>query len=257
MRTLGLDISTRTGWAFMAPFQVLASGLLVSKVDGDFTSAEYPYNYLDMAQFQAKQILQLIEKLDPEVIIIEETNKGRNRYSQKQLEFIHFAVAEAIRHHIKDGIRKLVYIDTSKWRSLLEIEMSKEDRDRNHQRAHQRKGFKDSVEEEVRACFDPEMQEEIDAIDSKRLKKKVAKTYEGIISGIVDEAAGKFRARIDGKMVKHRNKKDVTVELVNSIFQQKFKGRDHDICDSVCLCLGYYELVGVPNAWRTTIHTRS
>lgn len=241
----------------MSPFQIGASGLLVSKVDGDHTSPTYPYNFLSMAQLQAKQILQLVEKFDPDVIIIEETNKGRNRFAQKQLEFIHFAVAEALHHHIKDGRRKLVYIDTSKWRSLLQIEMSKEDREQNHQRATQRKNFKKDLEDQIRACFDPDMQEEIDAIESKRLRKKVAKTYEGIISGIVDEAAGKFRARVEGKMVKHRNKKDVTVDLVNSIFQLKFKARDHDICDSVCLCLGYYELIGEPNAWRTTIHTRS
>ena len=241
----------------MEPRHLIASGLIVSKVDGDYTSPSYPYNYLQMAEDMAKKILALVEKFDPDVVVIEETNKGKNRYSQKQLEFIHFAVASALSHHIKDGRRKMVYIDTSKWRKLLRIEMDKEDREHNAEHSTQRRDFRKQVEEELKPFFEPEMQEELDAIVSKRDRKKLAKAYQELLRGIADEACGKFRVRIEGKVAGRRSKKDLSVDLVNSIFNNMFKSRDHDICDSVCLCLGYYESIGMENLWREITPIRS
>lgn len=257
MRVMGLDLSTRTGFSVMEPFALITSGLIVSKSEGDHTAPNYPYNYLQMAWTLAKRVKALVEELKPDVIVIEETNKGKNRYSQKQLEFIHFAVAEALEGHVLSKQVEIVYIDTGRWRKLLQVDYDKEDRLHNREHSNQRSDFRKNLDEEVRSIFNPEMQEEIDAIDSKRDRKKLAKAYEELLSDIVKEACGKFRVRIDGKVAGRVSKKDLSVELVDSLFPNQFKSRDHDICDSVCLCLGYYESIGVSNKWRTTIRTRS
>jgi hypothetical protein len=64
----------------------------------------------------------------PDVVVVEETNpSGRaGRYSQKCLEFLHCAFLLTIPENYK-----VVYISTSKWRSALQIKLSKDDRKNN------------------------------------------------------------------------------------------------------------------------------
>ncbi len=71
----------------------------------------------------AMTIMDLIVKLNPDEIVIEETNKGKNRYTQKILEFTH----KAVLIELSGCSFKLSYISTSIWRNKLGQKASKED----------------------------------------------------------------------------------------------------------------------------------
>lgn len=253
MRLLGLDISTKTGFSLLEPFGLIAHGVIQSKVVGNEESDDYPFNYLDMAKFTANKVKGLVEKFEPDAIIIEETNKGRNRYHQKQLEFLHFAIAEELRRFTEVKVK---YISTSHWRKLIKLDMSKEDREYNALHKSKKNQFKDDFKEEVYALIGPEVKEELALIESKRELRKISRLYDLVIQSIVSEQVGKHRVKIEGKVSSAISKKDLSVDLVNRVFGTSFKGRDNDICDSVCLCLGYYELLGTNNRWRSTTHTK-
>lgn len=128
-RILSLDMSSKTGWS-----------LLVSSADGhsliesgiiDKTSepiGQYPVNYVDWAYQVFADILRLIQRLNPDVLVIEETVAGSKQvYSQKILEWIHFLVAK----YIKESYIEAVYLLTGTWRSEVGCIMTNEERKRN------------------------------------------------------------------------------------------------------------------------------
>lgn len=128
-RVLSLDISTKTGWS-----------LLVSGSDGVELEAygqepamseppgQYPGNYVDWAYAVYGKITALIDRLHPDVLVIEETASGsKSIYSQKILEFIHFLIAKLI----KECNIKAIYLLTEVWRREVGCVMSKAEKDRN------------------------------------------------------------------------------------------------------------------------------
>jgi len=128
-RILSLDMSTKTGWA-----------LLVSEKDGYFLEeygqvpqipeppGQYPSNYIDWAMTLYGKVIELVDRLAPDVLVIEETASGsRNIYSQKILEWLHFLVAKMVKEcHIKT-----VYMLTEQWRRETGCVMSKDEKKRN------------------------------------------------------------------------------------------------------------------------------
>jgi len=132
-RILALDMSTSTGWAVIDEGEELVDyGTIVQKVWGETapynTEKEgYPFNYLDAAKRMMLNIFDVYYKFAPDVIVIEETNKGKNRFAQKMLEFIHCLVIDICR----DEEVRVVYLDTSKWRQTMSLYMSKEDKKKN------------------------------------------------------------------------------------------------------------------------------
>lgn len=87
------------------------------------------FMFQDLALAVARHVGQLITDHNPDLIAIEQTNQGRSRTTQKELEFIHFAVlAEARRLGVQ---YKITYIDSSGWRSLCEQKMTKAQKDHN------------------------------------------------------------------------------------------------------------------------------
>ena len=120
MKLLGLDISTKTGFAVINDEALSDYGLIKSKID-----ASDDFSYLDKALDLGNSIGALIEKHRPDKIIIEQTNQGRFR-TQKLLEFIHMAVL--LRISALNLRSRVQYIDTSRWRSILKIRLTKEQR---------------------------------------------------------------------------------------------------------------------------------
>lgn len=123
MRRLALDISTKTGYALFEDDKLLEHGTL--RLDKKVESfGEYPKSYYLAASAMCDLIDKLIQRVHPEEIVIEETNKGKNRYTQKILEFTHCCVIEwcGIEHYNLP----LKYINTSDWRKTLGIIMPKE-----------------------------------------------------------------------------------------------------------------------------------
>ncbi len=132
MRVLALDASTKSGWALFVDGELTDSGALAPVKIEDFNvnddphkSPKYPYNIVDGAHKIARQVYDLVTGIAvrPDIVVIENTNKGRNRHTQRILEFMHFTILMMLRDLPMD----MVYMDTSEWRSIIGLWMNKED----------------------------------------------------------------------------------------------------------------------------------
>lgn len=137
-KILTLDLSTSTGWAFsntspgQATFNIDYGVIKLDKPIHEH-AATYPWSYLLAVAALVSQIEQLVEGLHPDIIVIEETNGSRARYTQKVLEFIHFGVLQMIAKYIvnKNFKAQVVYINTSDWRKVLGLHLTKDDKKKN------------------------------------------------------------------------------------------------------------------------------
>jgi len=127
LKLLALDISSHTGWAVFEDGKLVRHGLI--ELDAPVLSfGNYPYTYVRAAQTQVRAILKLFHAEKPDQVCTEETNLGKNRYSQKFLEFLHCKFVESLDDV---GMPVLSYISSSAWRSTLGLSMSKEDKKNN------------------------------------------------------------------------------------------------------------------------------
>ena len=130
MRVLGLDMSSKTGYAFLDNEKLSSYGLIQAFKDDSLYDLVEDYKYMGAAKEIARDINNLFEDSgEPDFVCIEQTNKGRDRNSQKYLEFIHFAVLDLLK--VRGMERRVRYIDTSFWRRALKISLSKEQRAHN------------------------------------------------------------------------------------------------------------------------------
>ena len=138
MLVLALDISTKTGWALFKDKHLLVKygQEEVTVVDYNFRidkkshpekSPLYPKNFVDSSNEMADKIFALIKELKPDIIVIENTTKSKNRHSQRWLEWCHKTIIEKL----IENKRVFQYIDVSEWRSRLNIKLSKEDKKNN------------------------------------------------------------------------------------------------------------------------------
>ena len=129
MIIVGLDIATNTGIAVIDNGKLTYYSLVPSPVfHFDHSTAE-DYRFIETANRIADAISLTLKPLEFDFIFIEQTNKGRNRTTQKQLEFIHFAVLSKLKEMSTDTVVK--YIDTSAWRRILTIKLNKTQNDHN------------------------------------------------------------------------------------------------------------------------------
>lgn len=128
MLILGLDISTKTGYALVESSSQPGQDLFEL---GLFTVPEqegpYPSSYIKRTQMMGKLITDYIDTKNVGLAVIEDTNPGRNAYGQKLLEWTHFIV---ICHLESKGI-PIIYLRTGIWRQALEAKLSPEDRKNN------------------------------------------------------------------------------------------------------------------------------
>jgi len=128
VKVLGLDISTKTGYAVIQDGVLISHGLKTAdKVDlpglcEDFT-------FVARARAMGEHVYKLLVQVQPDVIVIEQTNLGRSRTDQKLLEFTHFEVLRRILECEREY--QVRYVDTSQWRSILQIKLSSEQRSHN------------------------------------------------------------------------------------------------------------------------------
>ncbi len=136
MRVLALDASTKCGWALFVDGKLVESGALPPVSIEDFNvnddphlSPFYPYNVVYGARLIAKQCVDICYAKNPDVIVVENTNKGKNRHTQRILEFIHYVLLSKF----EDRPWLIRYMDTSEWRKLVGLWMSKDDKKNNRQ----------------------------------------------------------------------------------------------------------------------------
>lgn len=227
MRVLAFDLSTKTGWALFEHDKLLCYGQLNAKVVGDMTSPNYPKNYIDMATKMAFEVKGKITSSNPNYIVTEETNKGKNRYSQKQLEFIHFAV-----NHVNG---KISYIDTSDWRTTLGITLDKEQRKDNRTVIAARKAEFDRIYSIVADWNKVTFIEEESKATNKRELNKIRKQHHLKVTQETKDRMKSFRYKEEGKVKGKTGVKNLSVSYVNEKFSLQLKLKDNDIADAICI----------------------
>lgn len=111
-RWISLDISTNTGFTIFAKnaakdsngYIIDSYGLINAKITdyksdikkySDFPDI-YPVNFLYTSMVLAKEIRTLIREEKIEYVVIEHTEKGKQRLSQRTLEWFHFAICNML-----------------------------------------------------------------------------------------------------------------------------------------------------------------
>lgn len=128
-RVLSLDLSTKTGYALL----LLSDEGICLEAYGQVDkiscpeNESYPGSYVTWAYMCYQKVEELIEKYQPDVLVVEEVTKSRNPFSQKILDYLHFLVAKFIQ---ETGIKN-VYFQTGDWRSEIGSYMNSEEKKRN------------------------------------------------------------------------------------------------------------------------------
>ena len=111
----------------------------------------YPGNYVDWAYQIFGKISELIDRMAPDVLVIEETCAGsKNVYSQKILEFCHFLLAKMIR----DRNLEACYMLTGQWRFETGCSMTKEESKRNKEVREYKKAIEKKTGAKPTAAYD-------------------------------------------------------------------------------------------------------
>jgi hypothetical protein len=88
----------------------------------------YPAGYLLAAEAMAYQVFCLVRQHKPDYVVIEETNQGRSRFTQKLLEFTHCILLQMI---MKGLGARVHYVSTKDWRDSLSVRLTKDDKRQN------------------------------------------------------------------------------------------------------------------------------
>lgn len=123
MRYIGLDISTNTGYAIFDDNVLSTYGVFTRKVEGykadvksykDFPEC-YPNNFIKTIEEITSECIKIIEDHKVEMVIIEHPEKGKQRLSQRLLEWTHLTLVKELNN------KKIPfkYILVSDWRSVV------------------------------------------------------------------------------------------------------------------------------------------
>ena len=134
MNVISLDISTKPGYAIFIDGKLIRYGTQwADKVAEDF--GPYPWNYIDLAQHVVDRLYrEVIEPIKYKIpgqelhFVIEETTTSQNNYSQKKLEFVHFALIKKLS---ANGHTKVFYVRDGQWKGVVSARLNKEERDLN------------------------------------------------------------------------------------------------------------------------------
>lgn len=134
MRVLALDLATTTGWSLFEGElgqepKLLRYGIATNNGPVKENYGKYPYSFVDAADDVGGAVWSVVVETDPDIIVIEEINKARARFSQKLLDFIHYSVLKRLHSYCEQD--KVLYISTSEWRKVLGIKLSKEQKKNN------------------------------------------------------------------------------------------------------------------------------
>lgn len=215
MKLLALDLSTSTGWSVFDGTKVLSYGTLEKVTTREYKQEirsfkdypdSYPMNLMESAAKVAKMCGELYDEYQPDIVVIEEINKGRARISQKLLGFIQMAVADIL---LSKGAT-LKFLTSDCWRNITKCRSSKEEKNFNAKISRIKKKRKKELEKKVKA--------------GEITKEEAAKK-------------AKLPAKIDGKVVGRKGTKDYALRRVKEIFDIDMKKKENDAADALLLGL--------------------
>lgn len=134
MRILCIDLSLHCGYAVLEsetqnPSKLITYGTIHYEGTSIKDYDNYPWSYINVIQSHISNVMWKVREHCPDIIVIEETNRGKARYTQKVLEFLHYEFLHSVRKERPD--LSVVYLDTSHWRSVLGIWMNKDQKKQN------------------------------------------------------------------------------------------------------------------------------
>lgn len=105
-----------------------------------YDSSNHPDDFVEFIdQYINELILKIIELTQDkrvDIFVIEQTNKGRDRWRQKMLEWLHLIFYQKINYPIK---KRIEYVDSFEWAKILNLSLSKHERKHNKEiRQHNR-----------------------------------------------------------------------------------------------------------------------
>ena len=117
-----------------------------------YDSSKHPNDFLFYVDDYIEGLIKEINsrKWVFDYIVIEQTNKGRDRWKQKLLEWLHYKLCYRVFYYkdLFDGV-EVKYIDTMEWRKILGIKVSKEDKRANRKIRIHNKEVKVSGEKRI------------------------------------------------------------------------------------------------------------
>jgi len=242
LKVLSLDISSETGWSLFDNAKLISYGQSISSVRGG-QEGDYPLNIIRAAKLMADELAVIIKENDVHFVVIEETNLGKNRYSQKVLEFFHCVIVDTINAFSGKSETQIKYLDSSEWRAALGLALSSDQRKENknikNEREEQKAIFERGWWNENNESFQKEILEL-----GKRDSNKIKKIYNARCNKYILDNMRKFRTKS-----KKVNFKHLSVQYVNSNYDLNFKMKDNDIADSICLGEAFYKILGDMNGF--------
>jgi hypothetical protein len=135
VKVLVFDISGSTGWAEFDsknPGQPVAYGIItIDKAAKKFD--HHPWGYVQAAVQLANRLVLKVHERGPDVIVVEETNGARARFTQKFLEYCHFAFLWQLNRSLRAYVERpeVVYVNTSDWRRKMDVRLTDDDKRQN------------------------------------------------------------------------------------------------------------------------------
>lgn len=133
---LTLDLSTAiTGYACfdIESKKLTTFGMLKPEVKG-IHKMKYPEAAYYKIKSMSEKVRDLVLEKKPDVIVVEEINRGINRIGQKSLDALHFFVIDYLVAIDPSWAKKIVYLDSNGkkgWRGMLGLKLSAADKEHN------------------------------------------------------------------------------------------------------------------------------
>jgi hypothetical protein len=134
MRILVLDISGSTGFAVFDssdPSKPVEYGVI--KLEKTAKSyGPHPWGYVVAAANLADKLATKTSETRPDVVVVEETNGARARFTQKFLEYCHLAFLSMTYSRLGgESLPRVAYVNTSDWRRKMDVRLTPDDKRQN------------------------------------------------------------------------------------------------------------------------------
>jgi hypothetical protein len=224
-RVLALDVSTKAGWCVLdsdevsgaVEMELVSQGLLMLPKPSDFEDP-YPWSYIKAADAAADILVELIVRVQPDAVVVEETNLAKARYTQKLLEFLHYALIHRIGEKVSAGFLTVpvFYLSSMVWRQKLGLVMTKADKGNN------------KLLKQAKAAY---------AAAKKTFVPQQVVSPRGKVSYTKPKSLQAFKKELG--IVGKVDAKDLAVRFVNERFGLNLEKVDNDVADAVCIATAF------------------
>lgn len=234
MRIIGLDLSTKTGWAVLDDSVLQTYGLVT--VETRSFSLPYPSNLCAAAQSMGSSLIDTIRPFIDGArhagrvveVVIEDTNLGPDsqRYAQKILEFIHCQVVGVL---LKEGIVPR-YVDSMVWRKHSGALMDPAHREHNASLIAAKEKEIEAAEVRVQEIVDRKYAPKIAGCTSKKVLREILRDMKSERKQLIADATKSIRAPAGKITYKH-----LSVHRANQLFGINLSLAENDIADAICI----------------------